>query len=378
MFGLIPVFKVNYTVNQLFSALFISNSSTVYREKLKSQICEYFGVKDTLLTSSARCALYMLFNYLPHKKVIVPAYTCEVVIDAAKLANKNIEFVHVSKKTLNVLEYEEIDSDSIVIATHQYGLPCEIEKLVTLCKRNNAVLIEDCAGSLGSKVNGKLTGTFGDYAVFSFSASKMLHSPTKGGFIIANNESSLSEIKKSISFSLDENNFKIKQLIKAVGFCINKNRVACSVLGKLQNMRSKQTKCCIYNSDISYKANFYEWQAYVLVEQFKYIDKFINERKKHVQTYDCNLNNSHIQKIHYTSECVNTRYPILVKNRCDFIKWCKEHYIQVGLGYSKPIIPENFNEENEINLEIVYLPLGAGYSDNDIKYVISIVNSFKQ
>ena len=376
MLGTIPVFKVNYTISQLISAAFVSNRSNRYRDELRNAICRYFNVGDILFTSSARCALYMLFKYLPQNKVIVPAYTCEVVVDAARLANKKLIFAHVSKESLNVSKYSEIDSDTIVIATHQYGLPCDLHELVALCKVKKTILIEDCAGSLGSTVNGKLTGTFGDYGIFSFSASKTLQSPTRGGFIIAQDEKSIKKIKGIVSFNIDENKFKIKQLLKSFAFCLNKNSLFCSLFMKLYK-KDGDTSDKAYLKDISYKTDFYEWQAYVLLKQFKNIEKYLEERKRHVAVYNEKIMNPSIIKPCYNSDSVNIRYPILVKNRDAFIRKCREASIQVGTGYLAPVIPDGFIIEKEISKEIVYLPLGAGYSFKEIEYIVSVVNSIK-
>ena len=124
MGGTIPVMRVNYTIPHLLRSIFVSERSTHYREKLKEEICKYYFVNDVMLTSSARCAIYMIAHSLPQHKIIVPAYTCEVVIEAVKLAGKEVIFAPVSKETLNISEYPEFDSDTIVIATHQYGFPC--------------------------------------------------------------------------------------------------------------------------------------------------------------------------------------------------------------------------------------------------------------
>ena len=172
MIGTIPVMRVNYTIPQLIRSFFVSEHSTRYRERLKEMIRIFFEVDNVVLTSSARCAIYMIVHSLPQKKVIVPAYTCEVVVEAIKLAEKQVVFAPVDISSLNIRAYPEIDSDTIVVATHQYGNPSDIRDLVKKCREVGAIVIEDCAGSLGGRIDGKLTGTMGDYGVFSFSASK--------------------------------------------------------------------------------------------------------------------------------------------------------------------------------------------------------------
>lgn len=59
-----------------------------------------------------------------------------------------------------------------VIVVHLYGLAADLDKICEICKKHNVPLIEDAAESLGTTYNGKYTGTFGDYGIFSLHAMK--------------------------------------------------------------------------------------------------------------------------------------------------------------------------------------------------------------
>ena len=156
--GIIPVMRVNYTLTQLVWALLINDNKDIYRRRLETQIRDFFDVDNVALTSSCRTATYMLLKTLPQKKVIVPAYTCGVVVEAALLANKEIIFEPVNPDDLNAVSYSKAGPDSIVIATHQYGIPCNIKRIVSDCHKVGALVIEDCAGSFGASEDGQLTG----------------------------------------------------------------------------------------------------------------------------------------------------------------------------------------------------------------------------
>ena len=375
MMGTIPVMRVNYTIPQLIRSLFVSEHSTRYRERLKEMIRIFFEVDDVLLTSSARCAIYMIVRSLPQKKVIIPAYTCEVVVEAIKLAEKQVVFASVDKSTLNIREYPAIDSDTIVVATHQYGNPSDIRDLVRKCREVGAIVIEDCAGSLGSRLDGRLTGTMGDYGVFSFSASKTLHSPTKGGFIIAHNKGMLDQI-----YPIEEKSgcilFKAKNIVKALGFCLAKNKMLSSWLFKKKNSSSNHSEE-VYLHDPSYYRGLYEWQAYVVLKQFRDIEALLMERRKLFKRYFECINNCLISKVYTSMGGAFIRFPVLVKDRDKFIELCHINKLSVGIGYNHLYCPEEFSIDHQISREIVYLPFGNGYSEKDIDKVINVVNSFK-
>ena len=376
MLGTIPVIRVNYTIKQLIKAAFVGSRSNKYQELLMKSIGTYFSTENVLLMSSARSAIYQIVRSLPQNKVVVPAYTCEVVIEAVMLAGKKVIYADVAKDTLNIKAYPELDSDTIVIATHQYGILSEMESLVEKCKKAGAILIEDCAGSLGGRINGQLTGTFGDYGVFSFSASKTIHSPTKGGFIIAQTKGALDVIKPLPNVAENRRVFKLKQLLKGVGFCLAKNRWMSSVLYRHGGKKHQGATPNPVN-DYSYHHEFYEWQAYVVLKQFAALEDILIERSNLFKEYNDNIVNSSIIKPVLQNDGVCIRYPILVPNREKFLEQCRRQHISAGTGYNKLYCPEDFKNAHAVSKEIVYLPFGNGYSKKEINKVIEVVNSIQ-
>jgi len=70
-----------------------------------------------------------------------------------------------------------------VMVVHCFGHPCDMNEIIKICKKNNLYLIEDAAPSLGSHINGKMTGTFGDVGCFSFQGSKIITTNEGGAFV---------------------------------------------------------------------------------------------------------------------------------------------------------------------------------------------------
>ena len=71
-----------------------------------------------------------------------------------------------------------------VMAVHLYGLPCDMDKLVSLCSEYDLRLIEDCAEAFGSYYKGRHVGTFGDIATFSFFGNKTI-TTGEGGMVVS-------------------------------------------------------------------------------------------------------------------------------------------------------------------------------------------------
>ena len=74
----------------------------------------------------------------------------------------------------------------LIVAQHSFGIPCDIRPIIQLAKVNDIFLLEDCALTLGSKIDGVVCGNFGDAALFSTDHSKPLNTMT-GGLIYTQN-----------------------------------------------------------------------------------------------------------------------------------------------------------------------------------------------
>lgn len=67
----------------------------------------------------------------------------------------------------------------VVMLVHLYGTPAKMDEILDVCRRHNAVLIEDAAEALGATYKGRQCGTFGAYNAISFNGNKII--TTSGG-----------------------------------------------------------------------------------------------------------------------------------------------------------------------------------------------------
>lgn len=86
---------------------------------------------------------------------------------------------------------------SACVPMHTFGIPCDIERLVDICKRYSIPLIEDAAESLGSYFKKKHTGTFGHLSAFSFNGNKII--TTGGGGMVVTDDTDLADRLKHLT-----------------------------------------------------------------------------------------------------------------------------------------------------------------------------------
>ncbi|MFT4144728.1 MAG: aminotransferase class I/II-fold pyridoxal phosphate-dependent enzyme [Mobilitalea sp.] len=81
-----------------------------------------------------------------------------------------------------------------VIVVHLYGLAADMDQIQAICKSRGITLIEDAAESLGSVYKSKMTGTMGDYGIYSFNGNKIITS-SGGGMLVSAKEERIKKVK---------------------------------------------------------------------------------------------------------------------------------------------------------------------------------------
>lgn len=80
-----------------------------------------------------------------------------------------------------------------IIPVALYGMPYQIDRILEIAERYEIPVIEDAAEGLGSRFDGQVLGTFGEYGVLSFNGNKMI-TTSGGGALICRNEDAKKEI----------------------------------------------------------------------------------------------------------------------------------------------------------------------------------------
>lgn len=377
---LIPRVRVNYSFADLFKALWISERKNVYRKKTINRLSDIYSSSNILLTASGRGALYLILRSLPQKKVIIPAYTCIAVVEATLLAEKEIQYVECIDGTYNADSFPDLDNNTIVIATHQYGIPCNIEEIAKACHKANAVLIEDCAGAMGTIVSGRQVGTFGDFGFFSFDSSKLINVPSKGGFIIAKDQEALEKIRQATVLRPSDIKFKLKHLSRGFVYCVLKSSVVYKGFHYLTMGRKRNLQLEDHNKpDLSltefYQYGFSEWQAFIANKQIKIISDIIKKRKEIYEYYNTHIQNPLVLKPVMNADSVCIRYAIRVPQRDDFYWSCVNLGVDAGFSFRNIAAPESFKQSHQMADKVLNLPFYFNIKNEELQKVVRVINN---
>ena len=379
---LIPRVRVNYTLRDLLTSLRVGEGKNKWICTCITSLSSFFNGEHVLLVPSARDGIYELLIRLPQKKVVIPAYTCIAVNEAVLLSGKEIVYSKTEEGSFNSGYLECIDSDCIVLATHQYGLPCDIEVIAAKCKAVGAVLIEDCATSMGTTVDGKKTGTFGDYAVVSFNASKLINVPPFGGVLIGKDVEMLRRIEDEAEWRKPDLKIKIKGLIRGAAFVATKNPVFYRLFHYLTIQSKGKFQKTEHEKPVGQKTGLYsyrfsEWQAYILAKQLKRLDELFKRRKEIYRYYEEHITNPLLIKPAVCEDAVCCRYAILVEQRDRFYRECVRQGVDMDFSHCSLGCPDTFENEHTMARKILNLPFYFDLSQKEMGKIVKVVNRYQ-
>ena len=170
----------------------------------EKMICEKVGCKYAVGLSCGTAALHLamiLAGIKPGEKVFCTDMTFAATVNPVLYEKAEPVFIDSEYETWNMdpaaLEraftlYPEV---RVVVLVHLYGTPAKIDEIQTICKKHNAILIEDAAESLGATYKGVQTGTFGAYSCISFNGNKII-TGSSGGMLLTDDETAANKVRK--------------------------------------------------------------------------------------------------------------------------------------------------------------------------------------
>ena len=128
--------------------------------------------------TSALTTMFFALNLPPGSEIMVPSYTFFATIVPMRLFGLVPVFVDINPRTLN-FDLEDAKrrltkNTKAVLPVHWIGLPADMDHICDWAKEKGLIVLEDSCHAHGASLQGKLMGTWGEMAAFSFQATKPL------------------------------------------------------------------------------------------------------------------------------------------------------------------------------------------------------------
>jgi len=162
-----------------------------YTEKCSEILVKLTGAEAVLLTHSCTAGLEMaamLCDLGPGDEVIMPSFTFVSTANAVVLRGATPVFVDIEPDTLNI-DPDEVakavtSRTKAIFVVHYAGYPADMDRITDIARDHKLYVVEDAAQALGSTYKGRLAGSLGDLAAFSFHETKNIISGEGGALAI--------------------------------------------------------------------------------------------------------------------------------------------------------------------------------------------------
>ncbi len=162
-------------------------------DAFEDKVAAYVGASSAAALSSGTAALHLsvlLAGVKENDIVFVPSLTFAASVNPIRYEKAIPVLIDSERDTWNMdgaalkKAFEKYPYPKAVMAVHLYGTSAHMDEICAICKEHNVPLIEDAAESLGTIYKGKMTGTFGDYGIYSFNGNKII-TTSGGGILVA-------------------------------------------------------------------------------------------------------------------------------------------------------------------------------------------------
>lgn len=329
-------------------------------KKFEEEYAAYCGVKYCVGVATGLDAIYLILRAMgigAGDEVIVPSNTFIATALAVSYAGATPVFVEPVLENYNIdvtrIEEKITDKTKAVIAVHLQGRCADMDAVCEIAKRHGLKVIEDAAQAHGARYKGRRAGNLGDAAAFSFYPGKNLGALGDGGCVVSNDEALMKKVRALGNYGSD---YKYHHIYQGT------------------------------NSRLD------EMQAAFLRVKLPHLDKWNEERRRIAARYLNGIHNPQIALPVAGSEDYEHIYHVFVV-RCERRDELEKYLADSGIGtvkhYPVPMhlqeayknlnIPEGALPIAEnISSTVLSLPMYYGMTEEQVDYVIEMVNAFEK
>ena len=358
----------------------------------EKDFCNFQGLKYVHFLSSGRAALYAILMTLKQKssrkEVVIPAFICPVVAISIIKAGCKVVACDISKDTLdyNLIELRRIVSPSTlcIVAVHLCGLPCNMNEIHRIARETKTFVVEDCAHAIGSSLNGKMMGTYGDFSFFSFGKGKCM-TTNNGGAVGTMSQAHYMAFQQTL-LTLDVNRPEksVFSLLELIGYAVFIKPFFFNLVGRLLSE--------MLDANISTNlkvARFSNFQAAIGLSVLKKMNRTNSEaveKALYLSKGLYGIKNIKIPEMLDGATPNFLRFPILVESenvREKLLDRLTKNGIKAGILYGKTInkvrglnvnnFGSDYKDADYVADEIITLPTHQFVNKKDLDIMIDII-----
>lgn len=327
------------------------------RESFEKDFAAYCGTEYCVGVGNGLDALTLALRALDIGKgdeVVVPSNTFIATALAVTKVGATPIFVEPNINSFNIdaslIEKVITNKTKAIIPVHLYGQPCDMDPIMDIAKKHFLYVVEDCAQAHGATYKGKKVGTFGDAAGFSFYPGKNLGALGDAGATVVNSQELAYKIRVLGNYGSD---YKYHHIYQGI------------------------------NSRLD------ELQAAFLSIKLLQLDRMNEDRRRTAERYLAEINHPEIILPYVIDdvEPVWHIFAIRTKYREQLAEYLAEKGIATNKHYPIPIHLQKCYTDlhiqegalpiaEEISRTELSLPMYYGMTEEEITYVIGVINSF--
>ena len=287
-------------------------------------------------------------------EVIVPSNTYIATALAVTYVGAKPVFVEPDIRTYNIdpalIEEKITPKTKAIMPVHLYGQACDMDPILAIAKKHGLKVLEDCAQAHGATYKGKIIGSFGDAAGFSFYPGKNLGALGDAGATVTNDKALADHVRALGNYGSD---YKYHHIYKG-----NNSRLD-------------------------------ELQAAFLSAKLPLMDKVNDDRRATAKKYLEGITNPLITLPYVMPECVPVwhLFAIRCNKRDELAAYLEEKGIGTNKHYPIPMHLQDCYADlgirkgqlpiaEEISDTELSIPMYYGMTDEEVQYVIDCINGF--
>lgn len=205
-----PFQEVVSELRRVWDNQWLTNNGPLLQE-LEQQLTEYLEVPEVAFVTNGTIAIQLAIKALEIEgEVITTPFSYVATTSSLVWEHCEPVFVDIDPQTFNMdpalIEAAITPKTTAILATHVFGVPCDVEAISAIAEKHGLKVIYDGAHAFGTTIEGKSLLSFGTMSTLSTHATKLFHS-VEGGAVIINDTAGTEQ--ESAGRMVCENRFKI-------------------------------------------------------------------------------------------------------------------------------------------------------------------------